>query len=202
MLYSYAKYKGADDKDAGFGAELCFPNLPWVITKPATNWIKDKATLNGEITNFSKIPKLHAWFKYYIKGDTENILETPGKDYTKPVSGSQRVSFSEDVKFATESEPYCYKACARDISNPKIMACGQEWCFEFASQEIKVKDVKYESKKTSNSTSTIFTGQILDYKNQFMVFLLTRLSQDLRFILKVIGLKNDKRNIEIKWLLP
>jgi len=199
----YAKYKGADDKDAGFGAELCFPNLPWVITKPATNWIKDKATLNGEITNFSKIPKLHAWFKYYIKGDTENILETPGKDYAKPISGSQRVSFSEDVKFATESEPYCYKACARDVSNPKIMACGQEWCFEFASQEIKVKDVKYESKKTSNSTSTIFTGQILDYKKSVYGIPTDKIIPGFKVYPKGDWTeKNDKRNIEIKWLGP
>ena len=145
----YGKLDYGDEYPTGHGAELCFPNIPWVITKPASNISDGKADFNGLVTSWAGSKKLNVWFK-------KNGKDLEKKEITNTGDNLNRISFKDNN---TYEEGDCYQACAQ-IPGKEKYNCGVEWCFPGDGiDDIEVETVKY--KQTDDKV--YFVGKIKNY---------------------------------------
>jgi len=156
----YAKYSDGSGIE-GFGQELCFPKVPWIVTKKPTNvdMTSGKATMNGAITYFANFKKIDTWFEYGFKNDPNVQKTTP-----KPVNAVNPVPkggtvFSENITFdPKKSDPFCYKACGKGQGG-KFNTCGAQECLSTSTSPtttIKVETLVFGT----NASTTVYKGKI------------------------------------------
>ena len=157
----YAKYTDGSGTE-GFGQELCFPKVPWIITKKPTNVdaVNGKMIMNGAVTYFAKFTKVDVWFEHHYKSDP-NITKTTPKpiNAVSPVPAGG-VLFSEPLTYTPKKDdPMCYKACGKGQGG-KFITCGVEECIGTSTgtppKDIKVTTLPFEM----NGNETVYKGKI------------------------------------------